>query len=222
MSANSPERQTIDWGLTPYAESLERQLAVVEQRIAGNMPDTLILCEHPATYTFGARPGADQHLLVSSETLQREGIAVHRTTRGGDVTAHNPGQQVAYPIVSLDKHRDLHAFLRLLEESILKTLAHFEIQGERREGKTGIWLGTRKIAAIGVAARSWVTYHGLAINVNNDTAFFDGIIPCGISTADGTVTSLSRELGGGSIDINKVKSVLTVEFWQLFETFQKT
>ena len=213
---------TIDWRLIPYAEALEKQQELVRRRIAGEIPDTLILCDHPATYTFGARPGAESHLLVPQETLDQRGVTVHHTSRGGDVTAHNPGQLVAYPIVSLDKKHDLHAFLRLLEETIIATLAQFSVHGERREGKTGIWLGTRKIAAIGVAARNWVTYHGLAINVTNDLAFFDGIVPCGIAASEGSVTSLLRENSVDPVTVNEVKSVLTVEFWRLFETFLRS
>lgn len=209
---------TLDWGLTPYDDALQRQLALLGQRIAGEIPDTLILCEHPPTYTFGARPGAERHLLVPADTLVRQGVAVHHTSRGGDVTAHNPGQLVAYPIVSLERHRDLHGFLRLLEETLLATLARFHLDAARRPGLTGIWRGTRKIAAIGVAARGWVTYHGLALNVNNDTAFFDDIVPCGIAATDGTVTSLGRELGA-PVDMERVKSILTVEFWRLLQTF---
>ena len=214
-----PLPSTLDWRLIPYAEALEKQQELVRRRIAEEIPDTLILCEHPATYTFSARPGAESHLLVPQETLDQRGVAVHHTSRGGDVTAHNPGQLVAYPIVSLEKKRDLHAFLRLLEETIIATLAQFSVHGERREGKTGIWLGTRKIAAIGVAARNWVTYHGLAINVANDLAFFDDIVPCGIAASEGSVTSLLRENPVDPVTVNEVKSVLTVEFWHLFETF---
>lgn len=220
VQPNSTKKISIqDWGLAPYAEALERQLELVQSRIAGEAGDTLVLCEHPPVYTFGARPGAEKHLLVSENQLHADGISVHKTTRGGDVTAHNPGQLVAYPIVSLDRHRDLHAFLRLLEETIIRTLARFGVAGTRREGKTGIWLDTRKIAAIGVAARNWVTYHGLALNVNNDTKFFDGIVPCGIAASEGSVTSLARELAAGAPAMPEVKRVLAIEFQKLFQDF---
>ena len=125
--------------------------------------------------------------------LEKAGIEVHKTNRGGDITYHGPGQLVGYPIISLRARPDLHAYLRSLEEVIIQTIADFGLTGERRAGKTGIWLGHRKIAAIGIAVKGWITYHGFALNVSTDLNHFSGIVPCGIT--DGTVTSMERECG---------------------------
>lgn len=182
-----------DWGRTEYREALERQLALVERRIRGEVPDTLVFTEHAPVYTLGARPGAQAHLLWQTAQLEAAGIGVVKTNRGGDITYHGPGQIVAYPILSLRERRDLHAYLRGLEEALIKTVARFGISAGRREGLTGIWVGPRKLAAIGVAVKSWVTYHGLALNVDPDLGHFAGIVPCGIT--DGTVTSMAVELG---------------------------
>ena len=132
------------------------------------------------------------------------------------ITYHGPGQLTVYPIVSLDKLRDLHAYLRLMEEVLIGIAAHFGLQATRREGKTGIWIEKRKIAAIGVAVRSWVSYHGFALNVNNDLDPFSGIVPCGI--IDGTVTSLKKELGR-DVDMEELKSVVIQTFRETFTNY---
>lgn len=183
------------WGLVPYAEAVERQLELVQARKADARPDTLVLVEHPPVFTIGVRPGAERHLVWEEEALRRTGIEVHRTSRGGDITYHGPGQLVGYPIVSLAGRRDLHAYLRNLEEVLIRAVRHFGLEAVRREGLTGIWVGTRKIAAIGVAVKSWVTYHGFALNIAPDLSHFGGIVPCGIASAEGTVTSMAVELG---------------------------
>lgn len=183
----------VDWGRTEYADALARQAELVARRIAGEVPDTLVFTEHEPVFTLGVRPGAERHLLWPAPELNRRGIAVHETNRGGDITYHGPGQVVGYPIVSLDRRRDLHAYLRLLEQVLIDAVAEFGIAAGRREGKTGIWIDTRKIAAIGIAVRKWTTFHGFALNVDTDLAAFGGIIPCGIT--DGTVTSMQAELG---------------------------
>jgi lipoyl(octanoyl) transferase len=206
--------EVIDWGRTAYAESTRRQLERVTARKEGACPDALVFTEHNPVYTIGARPGADQHLLWNAEALEASGIEVAQTSRGGDITYHGPGQIVGYPIVSLREKRDLHAYLRLLEETLIRTLAAFDIRATRREGKTGIWLEDRKIAAIGVAVKSWITYHGFALNVDPDLNHFTGIIPCGIT--DGTVTSMARECPQLPLPA-QLKSRLALEFWQLFQ-----
>lgn len=205
--------QIIDWGRTEYAAAFEQQKALVDQRRVGSAPDTLIFTEHEPVYTMGMRKGADQHLIWQEAELAKQGIAVHKSNRGGDITYHGPGQLVGYPILSLLHRKDLHAYLRDLEEVVIATLAHFDLNTSRREGKTGIWLETRKICAIGVAVRSWVTYHGFALNVEPDLNHFSGIVPCGIT--DGTVTSMAAELGQ-SIDMSAVKARLAVEFQSIF------
>ena len=203
----------LDWGRTDYADAFERQRTLVERRRLDAVSDTLVFTEHEPVYTLGLRKGAEQHLIWQEAELKRQGIRVHRSNRGGDITYHGPGQIVAYPILSLKQRRDLHAYLRDLEEVVIRTLAHFELECARRPGKTGIWLDTRKICAIGVAVRTWVTYHGFALNVNPDLHHFRGIVPCGIT--DGTVTSMAAELGR-PIDPTAVKTRLAVEFQGIF------
>ena len=166
---------------------------------------------------------AGYHAITCSKTLsaqmreldklKAQGVSVIHSNRGGDITYHGPGQIVGYPIISLQERRDLHAYLRDLEQVVIRTLATFGLETARRDGKTGIWLGERKICAIGVAVRTWVTYHGFALNVNPDMSHFTGIVPCGIT--DGTVTSMQAELGE-TIDLGIVKARLAVEFQKVF------
>ena len=204
---------TVDWGRTAYREAWDRQLELVARRRAGDCPDTLVLTEHEPVFTIGARPGAEQHLVWTGQMLQQQGIEVVKTNRGGDITYHGPGQVVGYPVISLQEKRDLHGYLRDLEEVLIRTVAHFGIAATRREGKTGIWIGERKIAAIGVAVKTWITYHGFALNVNPDLSHFAGIVPCGIT--DGTVTSLEQECPSPPL-MGQVKARLKTEFWSVF------
>lgn len=210
----------VDWGRTRYREAWARQDELVGQRIAGEVGDTLVFTEHEPVFTIGLRGGADAHLVWPADRLAREGIEVVKTNRGGDITYHGPGQIVGYPIVSLATRKDLHAYLRFLEQVLIDTLGSLGLAASRREGKTGIWLGQRKIAALGVAVRRWVAYHGFALNVNANLAHFGGIVPCGIAAADGTVTSLNAELGR-PCDENEVKRVLAAEFRTLLGDFLK-
>ncbi len=216
MSATlSPFPATLDWGRRPYAEAWRAQDDLVARRIAGEIGDTLVFTEHPPVFTIGLRAGADANLIWSAAHLAREGVEVVKTNRGGDITYHGPGQIVGYPIVSLAARKDLHAYLRFLEQVLINTLAaHGLPDATRREGKTGIWLGPRKIAALGVAVRRWVAYHGFALNVSPNLAHFDGIVPCGIAATDGTVTSMAAELGA-SPDLATVRATLAREFWTL-------
>ncbi len=211
---SAPPLKVIDWGRTVYADAFEQQKALVDQRRKNLAPDTLIFTEHEPVYTMGLRKGADQHLIWSEALCAEQGIAIHQSNRGGDITYHGPGQIVGYPILSLQARRDLHAYLRDLEAVVINTLSQFGLESDRRAGKTGIWLGTRKICAIGVAVRSWVTYHGFALNVEPDMSHFNGIVPCGIT--DGTVTSMAMELGH-PVDIVAVKASLAVEFQKVFQ-----
>ena len=206
--------EVIDWGRTEYKDAFERQKARVEQRRSGECGDALIFTEHAPVYTMGLRKGAAQHLVWAEAKCARRAIAVVQSNRGGDITYHGPGQIVGYPILSLQHRRDLHAYLRDLEEVVIRTLATYGLASARREGKTGIWLdGARKICAIGVAVRSWITYHGFALNVCPDMSHFGGIVPCGIT--DGSVTSLTNELDK-PVDIAEVKARLAVEFERVF------
>ncbi len=181
-------------GTMSYAEALETQRAAARARITGEISeDLLLLVEHPPVVTLG-RSAKDAHLLASPALLAARGVEVFEVERGGDVTFHGPGQLVGYPIVDLKRHkRDLHWYLRQVEEALIVGLAGYGIAGERNQGYTGVWTKGRKIASIGVHARDWVTWHGFALNVSTDLGFFDLIVPCGISGV--TMTSIERETG---------------------------
>lgn len=208
---------TLDWGRTRYADAWTRQETLLAQRQAGEIGDTLVFTEHESVYTLGVRKDSAQHLIWQEAELATRGIELVQSNRGGDITYHGPGQIVGYPIVSLGARKDLHAYLRFVEQVVINTVGTFGLAAGRREGKTGIWLGPRKIAAIGIAVKKWTTYHGFALNVNADLTPFSGIVPCGIT--DGTVTSLQAELGGRAVPLDEVKTVLAREFWQLWTEF---
>lgn len=182
-----------DLGMMAYVDALELQRAAARARIAGSLgEDLLILVEHPPVVTQG-RSSKAQHLLASPALLDARGVELREVERGGDVTFHGPGQLVGYPIVDLKRHKqDLHWYLRQVEEALIRALRAFDLVGERREGLTGVWTSGRKIASIGVHARDWVTWHGFALNVTTDLAYFDLIVPCGI--AEVTMTSIAAEL----------------------------
>jgi lipoyl(octanoyl) transferase len=188
-----------DLGTVPYGAALERQRSLAEDRIAGRAAnDLLLLLEHPPVVTLG-RGARDSSLPIAPDLLRRRGIEVFEIERGGDVTYHGPGQLVGYPIFDLGRHRrDLHWFLRQIEEALIAALARFAIPGERREGYTGVWTsgGARKIASIGIHVRQWVTWHGFALNVTTDLSPFSLIVPCGIP--DVVMTSVERELGAAA------------------------
>ncbi len=174
-----------------YAKALDIQLDYVERRARGEVPDTLLLLTHPHVYTFG-RAGDPKNLLVSPESLAREGIAVARVGRGGDVTYHGPGQLVGYPIVRLAKP-DVHRYVRAVEAALIEALGAFAIPARRIEGLTGVWSGEKKIASIGVGVRRWVTYHGFALNVCTDLSYFRRIHLCGLVGRE--ATSISEAVG---------------------------
>ena len=215
-TSTSPALAILDWGRTGYADAWRRQEELVERRNTGEIGDTLVFTEHNPVYTLGVRRGADAHMLWDEAELAKRGIEVFKTNRGGDITYHGPGQIVGYPIVSLTPRKDLHAYLRLLEQVLINAVGTLGLAAGRREGKTGIWLGPRKIAAIGVAVKKWTAYHGFALNVNADLTPFAGIVPCGIT--DGTVTSMALELGR-AVDEAEVKRVLAAEFVRLLPGF---
>ncbi|MEO5569051.1 MAG: lipoyl(octanoyl) transferase LipB [Gemmatimonadaceae bacterium] len=182
-----------DLGRRPYGEVLDLQRGMAAERIAGTRPDTLILVEHDPVVTLG-RATRQGNLLADAQSLAARGVELFEIERGGDVTFHGPGQLVGYPIVDLSQHRqDLHWYLRQLEQVLIDALATYGIEGCRQENLTGVWVGNRKIASIGVHARSWVTWHGFALNVSTDLSYFDLMVPCGI--ADVTMTSMAQELG---------------------------
>lgn len=205
-----------DWGDTSYDDAFEKQKRYVRECVDGQRSDTLVFTEHLPVYTMGVRKGAESHLIWDETTLLEKGISLHKTNRGGDITYHGPGQLTAYPIFNLEKLRDLHAYLRLMEDALIAIVGHFGLNAHRRDGKTGIWLEKRKIAAIGVAVKSWVSYHGFALNVNNDLSPFTGIVPCGI--VDGTVTSLKKELKE-EINMDGLKTVVADTLQHVFEPY---
>jgi lipoyl(octanoyl) transferase len=180
-------------GRVRYADGLELQAQLVADRQKGLVPDTLLLLEHDPVFTWGrnARPG---NMLYSEDELRRQGFDVHEAGRGGDVTYHGPGQVVGYPILELPVgRRDVHRYVRDLEEVLIRTCAHYGVDARRVEGMTGTWVGDEKIGAIGVRIARWVTSHGFAFNVSTDLRPFDRIVPCGIQGRG--VTSLERVLG---------------------------
>jgi lipoyl(octanoyl) transferase len=183
-----------DLGFMPYAEALELQRSLVEDRKAGRSSDLLLFVEHPHVLTVGVRgDGGRSNVLVPPDVLQARGIEIHETGRGGDVTYHGPGQIVGYPILDLKPDRqDVHRYMRDLEEVLIRAVGDFGVKATRIPGLTGIWADGAKLAAIGVRISRWVTSHGFALNVTTDLNHFDLIVPCGI--ADRGVTSL-RQLG---------------------------
>lgn len=182
----------------------------------------LLFCEHHPVYTLG-KSGKLDHLLLDEEGLKSKGITFYKINRGGDITYHGPGQIVAYPIFDLDGFfTDVHRYVRTLEETVIRTLAAFNIPATRIPSYTGVWLEgsevlpKRKICAIGVHLSRWVTMHGLAFNVNTDLAYFRHIVPCGIDDQDKDVTSMEAELGKPQ-DLDRVKAELKAGFAQLFD-----
>ncbi|CAN5815068.1 lipoyl(octanoyl) transferase LipB [soil metagenome] len=181
-------------GTVGYAEALRIQEEWVRRRRAGDVPDTLLLLQHPHVITLGSGSHAE-HILLSAPEREARGIELWESGRGGDVTYHGPGQLVGYPILDLKPdRRDLHGYLRDLEEVLIGVLAEYGLPADRKEGLTGVWVADRKLAAIGVRVSSgWITSHGFALNVNPDLSFFDAIVPCGIR--EHGVGSIAQELG---------------------------
>jgi lipoyl(octanoyl) transferase len=186
-------------GRLSYPDGLALQARLVEERRTGTIGDTLVLLEHPPVITLGVRTrGKPSHIVATAAELDRAGVTVHETGRGGDVTYHGPGQLVGYPIFDLKPDRcDVHRYVRDLEEALIGAIRHFGIAGTRIAGRSGVWVGPsgreEKIAAIGVRISRWITSHGFALNVAPDLRHFELIVPCGI--ADRGVTSIERLLG---------------------------
>ena len=182
-----------DWGTIDFHDAWRRQRELADAVLRLDHPETLVFCEHPPVITLG-RTTQEGSLLASTELLAQQGIDVVAINRGGEATVHNPGQLVGYPIFNLTRSKqDLHWFLRLLEQSVIDTLARAGLASQRVEGLTGVWIGeSRKICAIGIHCSRWVTSHGFALNVTNDLSLFDAIVPCGIRERG--VTSLAHEI----------------------------
>lgn len=193
-------------GPTPYRDGLAIQEALVQLRAAGETGDWLLYPDHPPVLTVGRNP-SEGNVLADPDTLRRHGIEVFEVARGGDVTWHGPGQLVGYLICDLDSRgRDLHRFLRGVEQSLIEALAALGIEGERVAGRTGVWVRGEKIASIGIAVRRWVSYHGFALNVAPDLRFFDLIHPCGLKGIN--MTSLTRLLEEGAPDLAKARELV--------------
>jgi lipoate-protein ligase B len=200
-------------GRRPYGEVLELQRELAKERIAGTRPDTLLLVEHEPVITLG-RSSKAAHLLADRDALAARGVELFEIERGGDVTFHGPGQLVGYPIIDLSGHKqDLHWYLRQLEQVLIDVLAATGIDGSRVENYTGVWVDGRKIASIGVHARSWVTWHGFALNVSTDLSYFDLMVPCGIPQVE--MTSIERELGQ-LVTVDAVARLVTDSFADRF------
>jgi lipoyl(octanoyl) transferase len=202
-------------GVVAYAEALELQRALAEERRHDRIGDTLLLLQHPAVITVGVKgDGGRSHVVASPGRLQALGIEVHETGRGGDVTYHGPGQVVGYPILDLKPDRcDVHRYVRDLEIVMTRVCADYGIRAERIEGLSGTWVGAEKIGAIGVRISRWITSHGFAFNVNTDLDHFRLIVPCGID--DRGVTSLSAQLGR-DLPIDEVESALAGHLADVF------
>ncbi|HEY2904923.1 MAG TPA: lipoyl(octanoyl) transferase LipB [Vicinamibacterales bacterium] len=202
-------------GLVPYAGALAMQRSLVDERRAGRVGDLLLLLQHPPVLTVGVRgDGGRSHILATDEALERRGIEVCETGRGGDVTYHGPGQIVGYPILDLAPDRqDVHRYVRDLEEVLIRVAADYSLAARRIAGLTGVWVGDEKLAAIGVRISRWVTSHGFALNVGTNLEDFKLIIPCGI--ADRGVTSLERLLGR-PLDLASVEEAIVLRFTEVF------
>ena len=200
-------------GFIDYKEAWDIQKEIFSKRVSGEVEDVLLLLEHPNTYTLG-KTAHKENLKGSEHYLMENNISVYDIDRGGDITYHGPGQIVGYPIIDLNNwFKDTHKYLRALEEVIIKTCFEYGLKCERNPKHTGVWIGDKKIAAIGIKVSRWITMHGFAFNVNTDLNLFNGIIPCGIQ--DKSVTSLSKELNN-EISIQEVKEKLLNNFSDVF------
>lgn len=200
-------------GELPYREAWTLQRRLVARRAVGEIPDTLLLLSHPPVVTLG-KGGSIEHLRGSAGELAGRGVEFVETDRGGDITFHGPGQIVGYAIVDLTpRGRDLHRYLRDLEEVLIRALGAFDIAAGRAPGMTGVWVGDAKVAAMGIRVSRWITHHGFALNVDTDLSYFDLIVPCGI--ADRRVTSMT-ELLGRAVDRERVEHALAGAFDDVF------
>lgn len=200
-------------GILGYEEALQLQRQRVAQRKAGEIPDTLLLLEHPHVYTLG-RNAKREHLLVSPEYLRSRGVEVYETNRGGDITYHGPGQLVGYPILDLTQHqRDISWYMRSLEEVFIGVAADFGVHAGRLPGAAGVWVGDKKLVAMGVHVSRWITSHGFGFNVSTDLSYFDHIVPCGLHGK--SVTSLEK-LSGHPVEMGEVIGRVVEQFRQTF------
>ncbi|MFA5043455.1 MAG: lipoyl(octanoyl) transferase LipB [Kiritimatiellia bacterium] len=203
------------WAITietplPYADGVRLQTALVDARIAGTIPDTILFLEHTSVITLGVR-ARDSHVLLSSADLEQRRIDLYRSSRGGDVTWHGPGQLVMYPIIRLgEQEADAHGYLHNLEEIAIRTAGDFGVAAYRRPKLTGAWTRAGKLAAIGIRLKRWVTFHGMSFNVNPDLAGFAAIVPCGL--AGEAVVSLEKFLGAACPALAQVRQNMARHF----------
>ena len=203
-------------GCVAYADAWAWQRSLRERRRREELPDVLLHLEHPPTFTLG-KSSRPEHLKNDASTLARMDFELHEVERGGSVTYHGPGQLVGYPIVDLrPRGRDVHRFIRQLEQVLIQALGVYGLDGQTREGWTGVWLGDRKIASIGIHVRHWITMHGFALNVSTDLAHFRLIDPCGLDSS--VMTSLTEQLGeGNGPEMADVSNQVARQFARVFE-----
>jgi lipoyl(octanoyl) transferase len=203
-------------GVVPYGDALELQRQLVEDRKSGRVGDQLLLLEHPPVITLGVKTRNDRsHIIAPPDVLDRDGVEVFESGRGGDVTYHGPGQLVGYPILDLRPDRcDVHRYVRDIEEVMIRAVGTFGVTAGRIAGLTGAWVGDNKVAAIGVRISRWITSHGFALNVSTDLSHFGLIVPCGL--ADRGVTSLERE-SGREIPMAEVEDAVVTAFEHVFD-----
>lgn len=212
-------KDTWDYQATLLQNTVDLKIKNRRENANIKTPNYFLFVEHPHVYTLG-KSGDISNLLLSKEQLSKKGASFYKINRGGDITYHGPGQIVGYPVLDLENFfTDIHKYLRLLEETIIKTIGEYGLKGERSKGETGVWLdvGTpfaRKICAMGIKVSRWVTMHGFALNVNTNLGYFDNIIPCGIRGK--AVTSLHTELGQ-KVSVEEVKQKILKYFKEQFE-----
>jgi lipoate-protein ligase B len=200
-------------GFIDYPSALEAQKKIVEDVIGGRRPNTLLTCEHPAVITYGRRASL-KNILVEGDVLRRNGVSVYAADRGGDVTFHGPGQVVLYPIMDLSHgFRDIHAYLRALEQVVINALRDFYgLNAYRREGMTGVWVGPYKVSSVGIGVRRWVAYHGLSLNVSVDKKYFSFLKPCGLDAPVASIADFFNE----KISYAETRDLLVEHFKDVF------
>lgn len=210
---NICDGRLLNLGVIDYKEALGLQKRIVEDVAAGNAPNTIILCRHPHVITVSRR-SKRENLLVREADFQKLGVEIFETDRGGDITYHGPGQVVIYPVFDLRRiKKDLHLYLRNLEEVIIRPLRdYYGLNAYRRKGWTGVWVGPYKVASIGIAVRSWVTYHGIALNVEVDKSFFSLIRPCGLDIEMRSLNDFFYE----PVSAEEMEFLLTESFENIF------
>ncbi|MFH0913770.1 MAG: lipoyl(octanoyl) transferase LipB [Chloroflexota bacterium] len=212
LAHNATSCRVCDLDIVNYEVAWQLQKRLVAARAKGEIPDLLLLLEHPPVITVG-RSGSERSLLVSREQLEREGIPLFFTERGGDITCHAPGQLVAYPIIYLRERGDLHQYVWGLEEVMLRTLSELGLTASRRQGYPGVWLGDKKVGALGVRVSQWVACHGFSLNISNDLRYYSYIRPCGLPSD--SVTSI-YEATGSQLLVEQVKNLVTRHFSDVF------